>query len=124
MPFGIPAEQIVDAEVVTAHDAPTVDQYIRHDTSGVVNIPGAMPLVDPTSHAVDPLAKWQGRARAMTIFIKIPLLTFIALHDKTPALVRLGAGLLAIWEAVELAQSNELAGAQGAAQQWIEEYQG
>ncbi len=55
---------------------------------------------DPTQ-----LAIYDKRARAVTLFIKVPLLAFVAFNDKTPGLIRLGAGLLALWEASQLARS-------------------
>ncbi len=52
------------------------------------------------------LALYQRRGRAISMFVEIPLLTLVAMHEKTPGLVRLGAALLACWKAVELARGG------------------
>ncbi len=51
------------------------------------------------------LMRYERRARAVTIFIRLPLLTLVALNDDTPSLLRLGAGLMALWEAGQLARN-------------------
>lgn len=47
------------------------------------------------------------RSRALALFVKIPLLGYVALSSKMPALVRLGAAALAVMEALEVAQRQD-----------------
>lgn len=48
------------------------------------------------------LAQYEKRARAVSLFLKVPFLAYLSLNDRLPAPVRLGAGLLALWEASQL----------------------
>lgn len=64
------------------------------------------------------LATYERRGRALVLFVEIPVLSFIALNDKTPGLLRAGAGLLAAWKALELARGSSLA-AQNEVKDWV-----
>lgn len=102
MPFRAPAEEIVDAEVVGSPTVskmpprPGVTQLIQDQSVG-----GAISL-DPNA-----LAMYEQRARAISLFVKVPVLTLIALHPKVPAMLRLGAGLIAAWEAWQIASQEK-----------------
>jgi len=98
MPFQI--ENEVDAEyteVPPAPAPPVVKLKQDYRSRDVVDL-----RTDVSANASLELALYEKRARAVTLFLKVPLLTFVALHDKTPALIRLGAGLLALWEASQI----------------------
>lgn len=60
----------------------------------------------PSGNPSIELQLYEKRARAVALFVELPLLAVVALSDKTPPLIRLGAGLLAIWKSVELARGG------------------
>jgi len=51
------------------------------------------------------LALYEKRARAVTLFVKVPFLAYLSLNDRLPAPVRLGAALLAVWEASQIVRT-------------------
>ena len=92
-----PAEEVVDAEYEV------VQQSVRTPTRSAV-VPLTDNQVDPW---VDPSAleaQYGERARAIALFVKVPVLAYVALSDKMPALVRLGALALAALEVREIAR--------------------
>ncbi len=66
------------------------------------------------------LARYQRRGRAISMFVEIPVLTLVAFNDDVPGLVRTGAGLLAVWKAIELARGGGQM-MQETAQDWVEQ---
>lgn len=105
MPFGIPDDQIVDAETSPAQ----TDSVSRPPPlANVVNLQTAQSslpaLVDPSQ-----LALVEKRARAVVVFVKLPFYAAIALNGRVPALFRLVAVGLGALEAMQLAQDNHLA---------------
>ena len=118
MPFRA-ADAIVDAEVVS--EPQSVSSPPRR--SGVVYLHS--PPIEPQFQASsldqtgadypiqqDPFDQVAAlstdkRARAISLFVKVPLFVYVALSPKMPALVRLGAGALAVWEAMQIASQQK-----------------
>jgi hypothetical protein len=104
MPFHLEEDEIEDAEYTELpsqmQPEPQLDYAVSQpdfSARDVVRLnvdTGANPSLEP--------ALYERRARAVTLFVKVPLLTFVALSEKTPTLIRLGAGLLALWEASQI----------------------
>lgn len=101
MPFRAPAEEIVDAEVI----GPTVEQAPPH--AGVARLIEQQTVGGAISLDPDALAKYEQRTRAIALFLKVPLLTVIALHPRVPGMLRLGAGMIAVWEAWQIASQEK-----------------
>jgi len=121
--FTIKPQPIVDAEFVElgssrpvgSPQAPTqgqVQPVQRNPMSDVIDL-----SVDTSANPSIALALYEKRARAVSMFVEIPLLAFITFSDKTPGLIRLGAGILAIWKSVELARGGAIE-AQATATEW------
>lgn len=114
MPFNIPANEIVDAEVVseTPREIGT--------PAGVINLkdPNTFPAPPPPQQQplfvqaedgsfiqISPLDEQRGRAIAL--FVRVPVLTYVALNSRVPMAVRILAGALAAWDAFQLAQQSQ-----------------
>lgn len=109
MPFGIPSEQIVDAEVIS-------DASVSRPppNPNVVNLQSAYDPLNGSQMVdgyADPyqLALVEKRARALSIFVRLPFFFAIALNGRVPALFRLAAVGLGVLEATQLARDNHLA---------------
>jgi hypothetical protein len=46
-------------------------------------------------------------ARAAALFLKLPFFAYVALNGRMPPLVRLGAAVLGVWEAMEIASRQQ-----------------
>lgn len=97
MPFGIPSEQIVDAEVVGSYEAPRVQVFKRDPARDVIQIQVPTP---------SELAVIEQQARAISLFAKIPFFAFVALNGRVPTLLRLGAAVLGALEVAQLAREH------------------
>ncbi len=106
MAFGIDPGQEVDAEVV---GGPTQPQTVSSPPprAGVVNISQAYQHQGMSQPAADQLALAETRARAVGLFVQIPILSIIALHPKVPGALRFGAGVLAVWNAWQIASQEK-----------------
>jgi hypothetical protein len=104
MPFGIDSE--VDAEVVGAVEVPQATVSKPPPRQGVINISAAYQGQGLAAPAADQLAMYETRARAVSLFIKVPFFAYLALNPKLPGMIRLGAGLLAAWEAMQIARQS------------------
>lgn len=101
MPFRSPSDEVVDAEVsepaprqVTSRPGVTyVDLSQRGGTA-----------VEADGSYFSPLA--EQRARAVTLFVRVPLLTLVALDSKVHGLIRLTAGALALWDVLQISQQS------------------
>lgn len=74
----------------------------NYPANGVVNL---NPVDLQTNMPAGQIELYEKRARAISIFVRIPFFAFVALHDRTPPLVRMGAAALGIWEALQLARN-------------------
>ncbi len=122
-PFGDEDEE--DAEYVEVPaERPVVDQGTQAAQAAQQQAREqmSMPSVKIDYGISDPaqaqLATYERRGRAIALFVEVPLLTAVAFHDKVPGLIRAGAGVLAIWKAVQLARGSSLA-AQHEIQDWV-----
>jgi hypothetical protein len=110
MPFQFTEE--VDAEYVEVgtpnpQPVPTVERLIpNYKARGITDLRQDVVLNPNPAMNVDALAMYEKRARAVTLFVKVPFLSYLALNAKLPPLVRLGAGLLAFWEATQIARGQ------------------
>jgi hypothetical protein len=110
MPFQFTGEE--DAEYVEVgtpgpQAVPTVERHVpNYEARGVINLSQDVVLNPNPAMNVDALAMYEKRARAVTLFIKVPFLSYLALNSKLPPMVRLGAGLLALWEATQIARGQ------------------
>jgi len=110
MPFQFTEE--VDAEYVevgtpSPQAVPTVERLVpNYQARGVTDLRQDVVLNPNPAMNVDALAMYEKRARAVTLFVKVPFLSYLALNPKLPPLVRLGAGLLALWEAAQIARGQ------------------
>ena len=114
MPFTVDPGPEVDAEYVV----PPEQQLPEVPYNPQVAPQPVQRLVpDPTRDVVDlrtdvsanpslELALYERRGRAIAIFVELPILALVAVNDKTPGLIRLGAAMLAAWKAVELARGG------------------
>ncbi len=105
MPRLPPAEEVVDAEfeeydtpVERPAARPDVTQ-LRRDDAGQWYDPHLVP-------STGGLEQYEARARALALFVKVPLLAYVALHKDMPVLVRLGAAAMAFLEASEIAKQS------------------
>lgn len=106
MPFGIDPSQISDAEVVDGTSPPPpVAKHVANPN--VINISQAYQNQGLAQPAADQLAMAETRARAIGLFVQIPVLTIIALHPKVPGVLRLVAGGLAAWNAYQIATQEK-----------------
>ena len=128
MPFQFNPGGEVDAEVVGTQTPPPVQRYVSKP-GNVIDISQGTPIADPVvpwvDHSHDPPAGillYEKRARAISLFVELPLLTLVAMHDKTPGLIRLGAAILALWKSVELARGGA-EDIRNTAREWVEESQ-
>lgn len=78
---------------------PDISQPVTPDVPSMY-MPGQGTIVDGSS-SVDYVALEQ-KARAVSLFLKIPFFAYCALHPELPGLVRLGAAMLGVMEAREL----------------------
>lgn len=109
-PAGVQEEPVPES----APAAPTVSQVKpSYQARDIVDL-----RVDASANPSPQLALYERRARAVTLFVKIPLFGYLTLNDKLPPLVRLGAGLLAIWEATQLARGQ--AEVEETVTQWVQ----
>ncbi len=104
MPFGIPSEQIVDAEVVGA--APSVSS--PPPQPNLINLMTEQSLYNQAQVDPNQLALVEKRARAISVFVRLPFFAAVALNGRVPALFRLVAVGLGALEAVQLARENHL----------------
>ena len=81
----------------TPMESPTVQRLTQDPNRNVVRLD-----VDVSANPSLKLALYEKRARAVSLFAKVPFFAYLALHEKLPPAVRLGAGLLALWEASQL----------------------
>jgi hypothetical protein len=96
-----PSEAVVDGQVVGRQDAPT-------------SMPEQQPTAPPqiTQAQMDDLQQQQDlvvleqKARAVSLFVKIPLLAYISLNSDLPGLVRLSAALVGALEIRQLYQAQ------------------
>ncbi len=121
-PFGDEDEE--DAEFV---EVPAEQPSVAQRTQQAQQSPQqagmqAIPQLHITDSSLDPaqaqLALYERRGRAIALFVEVPLLTLVAFHDRVPGAIRVGAGLLAAWKAVQLARGSSLA-AQHEVQDWV-----
>ncbi len=89
----VPRQQVIQPQTVNLH-VPSASARNVIDMS--LDLGGPSPE----------LALYEKRGRAVALFIRLPLLAFVALNDRTPGLIRIGAGLLAVWEATQLARGG------------------
>ena len=96
MPLPSPSDAVVDGQVVsrTGGAAPS-----QQPPTLTVQVP-----LTPEGFAV---ADAEQKARAMTLFIRVPFFAFIALNGKLPPLVRIGAALLGIYDVRQLTRSEQ-----------------
>lgn len=100
----MPSEEIVDAEFEeipgSARPAaqPAVRQ-LRRDEAGEWFDPSLVPVQQPLD-----LAQLERRARALSMFVKMPLLAYVALNKDLPAIVRFAALGLAALEVRDIAK--------------------
>lgn len=101
----MPSDEIVDAEFEEVPSAgrpaaqPQVRQ-LRRDDAGVWYDPS---MLAPQQAPMD-LAQLEQRARALSMFVKVPLLAYVALNKDLPAIVRLAALGLAALEVREISK--------------------
>lgn len=107
--FSSASQEVVDAEVISdpssppaVSKAPGRPGILHLDTASA---PSAVTTADGSTYAISPLT--EQRARAIVLFLKVPLLAAICLHPKVPAWMRLAAGALAAWEALQIAQQAQ-----------------
>ncbi len=121
-PFGDEDEE--DAEFV---EVPAEQPSVAQPTPTAWQAPQqagqqAIPQLRITDSSLDPaqaqLALYERRGRAIALFVEVPLLTLVAFHGQVPGAIRAGAGLLAVWKAVQLARGSSLA-AQHEVQDWV-----
>ncbi len=119
MPFTLKEQPIVDAEFVevTPDSGPAPVQQLHTDMRDR-NIVDLRLGADAGPIQMELYAR---RARAVSLFVELPLLTIVALHDKSPGLIRLGAAILAAWKAVELARGGAIE-VQATGEDWVQEW--
>lgn len=107
MPFGIDPSQVTDAEVVGETSMPPVS--VMPPRHGINQVQSAAYL-DQNGNLVMPtvaeLAVVEKRARAISVFVRVPTFAFVALSGKMPVLVRLAAAGLLVLEAMDLAREQ------------------
>lgn len=115
MPFQVQVPEETDAEFteVSSRPAPTVANVPDFTGRDVVRL-----NTDVSANPSLELARYEKRARTVAIFVRLPVLAYIAFDDRTPGLIRAGAGLLAIWEAIELARGGARA-SQDTVTEWM-----
>ena len=96
MPFNIPSEEIVDGEVISG-STPRAQVFQRDPNRDVIQIQMPTP---------SELAVIEQRARAVSIYLKIPFLAFVAFSGRVPPLLRLGAALFGVLEVTQLAREH------------------
>lgn len=102
MPFGLDPSQIVDAEVVGATSDPTYSKYVNPDVININDVvSGRVQIAPPTPSE---LAMIEQRARALSAYVKLPFFALVAMNGRVPAVFRLGAVLLGVLEATQLAR--------------------
>lgn len=102
----LPSEEIVDAEFeevpgAARPPAQPVVRQLRQDDAGQWYDPA---LVAPQAAPLD-LAQLEQRARALSLFVKVPLLAYVALNRDMPVLVRFAAMGLAALEIRDVAKA-------------------
>jgi len=100
------SEEIVDGEVTGGSNfgaTPTVVNRIPTPAE-VAAWQAAQSGSSQTSLAATSVT--EQRARALVLFVKVPLLAYLALNNRLPPLARFAVGGLAVWEAIQIAQST------------------
>lgn len=88
---------------------PTVTDPGTYTAPGYTD-PGSNIVVDPGAYIIDVPDGCDPRVRSVVLFVEIPLLALIAIHPQVPGLLRLGAGLLAAWDAVQMTREPSVIG--------------
>jgi len=102
-----PSDAVVDGQVIGRKDQPVITQ--------LGPVPGGPDITQPVvqgqmlTSAPDDL---ETKARAFTMFVRIPFFLWLTLDGKMPPLVRLGAAALAVWDVRQIyLQQNEISAA-------------
>ncbi len=96
----------VDAEFIDVPTQQAVPQTVQQLKTDDWNTRGVIDLSNHQQVGL-PLAAYEERARAISLFVKVPVLAYVALSDRMPMLVRLGAAALAALEVREIARQSE-----------------
>lgn len=88
---------------------PTVNDPGTYSVPGYTD-PGSNIVVDPNSYVVDIPDGCDPRVRSIVLFVEIPFLAVVALHPRVPGILRIGAGLMAAWEAIQMTKQPAFIG--------------
>ncbi len=100
-----PADEVVDAEFTPVQE---YNPRAAQTRAGVVDISQPEPLVPTVNQELAPATMdLEQRARALGLFVKIPVFAYVALNRDVHPLVRLAALGLGIMEATAIARQQE-----------------
>jgi len=98
--YASPGDAVVDGQVVGRQDAPVSPPAVQTPPPQITRAE-----MDDLQHQQD-LVMLEQKARAVSLFVKIPLLAYISLNGDLPGLVRLSAALVGALEVRQLYQAQ------------------